>query len=156
MDPQTAFEQAYQKYGVMLYRVASVYLGFHQDAEDVCHTVFVRLLTKKPRFADEEHEKAWLLRVTANVCKDILKSRERRNAELSPDIAAQSGGDAHILDEIIALPVLYREALTLHYYIGYTVAEIARMLRVSQSAVKMRLRRGRELLKLELEREEII
>jgi RNA polymerase sigma-70 factor (ECF subfamily) len=151
LEQQTAFEQAYEKYGAMLYRVAAVYLRCHQDAEDACQTVFVRLLTRKPGFRDTEHERAWLLRAAANVCKDILKRRERKNIELTPDIAAEQEGGA--LEEIMALPVLYREALTLHYYTGYTVAEIARMLRVSPSAVKMRLSRGREMLKLEMERE---
>ena len=153
MDQQAIFEQVYQKYGVMLYRIAAVYLGRHHDAEDVCQTVFIRLLTKKQGFTDEEHEKAWLLRITANACKDVLKRRERRDVELTADIAANPEGESRVLGEIMAIPALYRETLILHYYVGYSIAEIAQMLRASQSSIKMRLSRGRKLLKLELESE---
>ena len=150
MNQQSSFERVYQKYGVLLYRVAAIYLGRHHDAEDACQSAFIRLFTKCPRFNDEEHEKAWLVRVTINACKDILKSRERQNVRLTPDIVADIREKSCVIDEIMVLPLLYREALTLHYYCGYSIGEIAGVLRVSQSAVKMRLHRGRELLKLEL------
>lgn len=151
-EQKRRFEASYDAYGAMVYRLATVYLGRRADAEDVTQEVFCRLLWRAPAFRDGEHEKRWLLQVTANLCKDQLKGFWRkRAAALEADIPAERPEDRGVLEAILALPEAYRAPIHLHYYEGYSVAEVADILKLSQSAVKMRLKRGREQLKLELD-----
>lgn len=161
-QPMTAqgFDAAWDAYGAMVYRLAMVYLGRPADAEDIVQEAFLRLLSRAPSFADAEHEKRWLLRVTVNLCRDQLKGFWRkRTAALEPELSAQDpqfAPDSETLgvaEAIVALPEQYKAPIHLHYCEGYSVAEIGEILHLGQSAVKMRLKRGRELLKLELEGE---
>ena len=146
------FETAYDTHSGAVYRLAMVYLGRHADAEDVTQEAFLRLLSRAPQFADEAHQRRWLLRVTANLCKDQLRGFWRRQvAELEDPLPAAPPEEREALEAVMALPEQYRLPIHLHYYEGYSVAEIAEILKLGQSAVKMRLKRGRETLKLELE-----
>lgn len=146
------FEAAYDAYGPMVYRLAMVYLGCRADAEDVTQEAFVRLLCRSPAFADGEHEKRWMLRVTVNLCRDQLKGFWRRRAvELEPCLAARDPESLGLAEAVVALPEQYKAVIHLHYYEGYSVAEISGILKLGQSAVKMRLKRGRELLRREME-----
>lgn len=160
------FDAAYDAYGVMVYRLAMVYLGRSADAEDVTQEVFFRLLYRSPAFHDAEHEKRWLLRVAVNLCKNQLGGFWRRQVvalpqddSIAPVGAASPAGAysfpapdvAALADALVRLPGRYKIPIHLHYYEGYSVAEIANILQLGQSAVKMRLKRGRNLLKLELE-----
>jgi len=156
MEPKTdiqRFEEQYDRYGATIYRLAMVYLGRHAEAEDVTQEAFLRLLYHAPAFLDGEHEKRWLLRVTVNLCKNQLK-RERRTVALEEDYAMPDPETFGVADAVIRLPDKYKAAIHLHYYEGYSVEEIANILKLSGSGVKMRLKRGRELLKLELEETE--
>ncbi len=146
------FEAAYNAYGPMVYRLAMVYLGRQADAEDVAQEAFVRLLCRAPAFADGEHEKRWLLRVTVNLCRDQLKGFwHKRAVELEPGLASQAPEGLGLAEAIVALPEQYKGPIHLHYCEGYSVAEIGEILHLGQSAVKMRLKRGRELLRKEME-----
>ena len=150
------FEAAWEAHGGAVYRLALVYLGRPADAEDVTQEAFCRLLDRSPAFADGAHEKRWLLQVTANLCRDQLKSSWRRQtAALAEELPAEGPEEAGVWEAVLALPETYRGPIHLHYYEGYSVAEVAALLRLSPSAVKMRLKRGRELLKLELGEEEL-
>lgn len=150
------FEEKYDTYGAMVYRLAMVYLGRRADAEDVTQEAFIRLLYRAPAFESGEHEKRWLLRVTANLCRDELRGFWRRRAvALEEDFPVEgpqvfSVADA-VADAVVRLPEQYKLPIHLHYYEGYSVAEVAQIMGLSQPAVKMRLKRGREKLKLELE-----
>lgn len=127
----------------MVYRLAMVYLGRRADAEDAAQEVFIRLLRRAPAFADGEHEKRWLLRVTANLCRDQLRGFWRRRAvELEPDLPAGDPEALGLAEAIVALPEQYKGPIHLHYCEGYSVAEIAEILKLGESAVKMRLKRG--------------
>lgn len=149
---EQGFEAAYDAYGPMVYRLAMVYLGRHADAEDVTQEAFLKLLYKAPPFADAGHERRWLLRVTANLCRDQLRGFWRKRAvALEGDYPIRDPETFGVAEAIVALPEKYKAVLHLHYYEGYSVAEIGEILKLSQSAVKMRLSRGRELLKLEME-----
>ena len=151
-EQKRRFEASYDAYGAMVYRLAMVYLGRQADAEDVTQEVFCRLLWKAPAFLDGAHEKRWLLQVTANLCKDQLKGFWRkRAAALEADLPAERPEDQGVLEAILALPETYKGPVHLHYYEGYSVEETAEILGLSLSAVKMRLKRGRERLKLELD-----
>lgn len=144
-------EEAYDAYGTAVYRLAMAYLGRHADAEDVTQEVFLKLFSKAPAFRDGEHEKRWLLRVTANLCRDQLRSPRYNTLALEDDYPMREPELFGVADAIVRLPETYKAVIHLHYYEGYSVAEVAMILHLSTSAVKMRLKRGRELLKFELE-----
>lgn len=148
--PAVGFDAAYAAYGPMVYRLAMVYLGCSADAEDVTQEAFIRLLYHAPAFADAEHEKRWLLRVTVNLCRNQLKGFWRKRA-VTLDLDIEDPESLGVLETIVELPEKYKAPILLHYCEGYSVAEVGEILRLGQSAVKMRLKRGRELLKLELE-----
>lgn len=153
MDEQAArrFEAVWDAYGAAVYRLAMVYLGRAADAEDVTQEVFCRLLDRAPDFADREHQRRWLFQVTANLCRDQLRGFwRRRAAALEADLPAQALEDRGVWEAVLALPETYRAPIHLHYYEGFSVSEVAALLHLTPSAVKMRLKRGREMLKLEL------
>ena len=149
---EATFEQAYAAWGEKLYRLAAAYLGSAEEAEDVLQDVFVKLLSQKRPFRDGEHQKRWLIRVTVNLCRDRLRSA-RRHAAVPLEGRALAGReeDREILALVLSMPEIYRAAVHLHYYEGYAVEEIGGILGLSKSAVKMRLKRGKEYLRLEME-----
>lgn len=139
-----------QAHGDALYRSAYLLLGNPHDVQDVLQEVLLRFLEKAPSFESAEHERAWLLRVTTNCCMDCLRFRKKHtyaNLDLLKECLPAPEQQAH-LDELYALPAKWKSVLILHYFEGYSVAEIARILRLSENAVKKRLQRGREALKL--------
>lgn len=155
MDKNTDFKTIYNQYGDMLYRIAFVQLGNPQDAEDILQDVFYALLNNPPKFKDEEHQKAWLIRTTHNKAINLLKSASRKNVSIDDlQIHIDSPAkDLHIdvLKKVISLSPKYKSVVVLYYYNDFSVSEIAQILKISKSAVKMRLKRSRELLKIELE-----
>ena len=143
----------YDRYKSMLFRIAYSYLGNRHDCEDILQEAFIRLCYKAPEFPSGEDEKRWLIRVTINLCKSHLRSfwnRNRQNIE-EHELFAPEPEDKEILQEILRLPQNYKIVIYLYYIEGYKVTEIAKILKVGESAVKMRLKRGREQLRLEME-----
>lgn len=141
-----------QTYGDMLYRTACLLLGNPHDVQDALQETLLRYLEKAPSFASPEHEKAWLLRVTANCCKDCLRSRRRHShADLEPLRECLPARENHHLQELYALPAKWKTVLILHYFEGYSVKEIGEILDLSESAVKKRLQRARNALRLEMD-----
>ena len=129
-----------EQYAGMLYRLAYARTGSRADAEDVMQEVFVRLLRARPEFRDEEHAKAWLLRVGARCAADVLRAPwRRREGPLDDGLPAP--------EPVLALPSQYRMAVHLYYYEELSVAEIAAVLGKSEGAVKSRLFRARALLR---------
>lgn len=145
--------EKYDSYKTMIYRLAFSYLGNKQDSEDVLQDVFIKLCYSAPDFPSDEDEKRWIIRVTINLCKDHLRSFWRRNKVSLEDLDeyASIQEEKEDLLEIINLPPKYKVVIHLYYFEGYNVSEIAKILNLSISAVKMRLKRGRELLKVEME-----
>ena len=154
-DLENEFEAKYNEYGNMLYKIAFLYLGNASDTEDALQDVFTKYLCGKYRFKNSEHEKAWFIRVTQNKCLDYLKKSGRKN-ECIDDVSAtatykNNDMEQDVISKVIALPEKYKSAIILFYYNDYTVEEISKILKISKSAVKKRLQRGRDILKLELE-----
>lgn len=149
------FTEKYRLYGDMLYRLSMVYLNNPMDSEDVMQDAFIKLLTKTPEFENAEHEKRWLLRITINGCKNKLKEKWRRSRlPLNEDIfCLETKEDYNLAGMILNLPGKIKAPVHLFYFEGYKVSEIAQILKISISAVKMRLKRGRDILKLELEKD---
>ena len=144
--------EALDEYGDMLYRICLVMLRNTADAEDAVEETFIKYMLSSPQFNDDEHEKAWLITVAANKCRDMLRSRKRHITERD-DILRNYSIDREstgVLEALMEVPEKYRIVLTLHYIEGYKVDEIAEMIGKTSSAVKMRLAKGRELLKEKL------
>ena len=143
----------FERYTNLLYRLCYSILLVREDAEDAVQDVFLKYYRKQPTFADEDHEKAWFIRVAVNHCKDILRRRKLREfipfsevEELLAEKEAEAN-DSGVLQAIFELADRYRIVMILHYLEGYPVKEVAKLCGISQSAVKMRLSRGREQLK---------
>ncbi len=139
-----------QAYGDALYRSAFLFLGNSTDVQDVLQEVLLRFLEKAPAFSSVDHERAWLLRVATNCCMDCLRFRKKHACtDLTPLQECLPAPEQQFrLEELYALPAKWKSVLILHYFEGYSVAEIAQLMKLSESAVKKRLQRGREALKL--------
>ena len=157
--PRTKPEQvaeAYERYADTIYRLSFFYLKNGADAEDAVQTAFLRL------FREEEHRKAWLLKTTANCCRDMLRARkaspeppefmaQRLATEEGKDPAAAAPGENTVLEALLALPEEYKAPLYLHYYEGFPCKEIAQMLGKKNATIRSLMLRGRRKLKEYLE-----
>lgn len=153
--PEEDIERILRDYGNTLYRLCMVMLGNAADAEDAVQETIIRYFLKAPEFADSAHEKAWLLRVAANQCRDLLRFRAR-HPQVDIDTVVQPAEeqtDSGILEALKGLPEKFRLVLVLHYVEGYRTEEIAKLIGRTPSAVKMRLHKGRKLLEERYRRE---
>lgn len=156
--------RAMDRWGPAVWRTALMHVPTWADAEDVYQEVFIGLACDATEFADGEHLKAWLLRVALNRCRDLARRRRRHGEvvgldDIAFEPAAPGGPEADVLrsDEVNrlmwavkALPAKQREAVQLHYGEGLSCDEVARVLKIKPSAVRMRLKRARERLQREL------
>lgn len=145
-----------QTYADLILRLSYTYLHSTHDAEDICQNVLMKLMVGNQAFESSEHERAWIIRTTANACKDVLKSARKRTSvslQAAANASAPEPPDSGVLDAVMELPDTYREAIYLHYYEGYTVREIACMIGHSEDAVAAHLSRGRAKLRVLLEGE---
>ena len=142
-------EKLLDAYGDLLLRYAYSYLHNMADAEEVLQDTLVQFLKTAPVFLNKAHEKAWLLRVAANLSKNRLSyNKLRQTDELNEELAAEGREDlSFVWDAVKELPVQFREVIHLHYYEGYSTEEIAKILQRNPSTVRSDLRRGREKLK---------
>ena len=147
ITPQAA-QAAVEAHGDRLFRLCLVLLGSAADAEDAVQETLLRYLQKAPAFESPEHEKAWLLRVAANHCRDVCRRRARhpQTSLEELDLPAPGADSRELLDALTALPEKFRLVLVLHYVEGYRVEEVAKIIGRTPSAVKMRLQKGRRLL----------
>lgn len=145
------------KYSSLIFRISYCILCNSADAEDAVQETFLRYLTKAPEFTSEEHRKAWLIKVSANVSKNMLMFRLRRetvNLEDVEDIGIHER-DYETFELIMSLPAKHKIVMTLYYVEGYKSKEIAEIIGISEEAVRKRLQKGRELLKNEIEKERL-
>lgn len=150
MDIEKDIREAVIKYSDMLYKICIVILCNEQDVQDAIQDTFCRYLEKKPDFRDEEHEKAWLIRVATNICRDMIRFRIRHPKisidELENSLAAPEQKET--LKELLELPVKQKTAIYLHYVEGYQIREVADIMGTTEGAVKMQLQRGKQQIRL--------
>ena len=143
--------RAIERYGDMVRRLCLVHLKNPADTEDIFQNVFLKYVLSPVVFESPEHEKAWLIRVTINACKDLVKSFFRSRTvpleELLDQPAPLSEEHKEVLEAVLALPPKYRDAVYLHYYEGYTAAEIGKLLGKNTNTVYTLLTRAREQLR---------
>ena len=139
--------RAIEQYADMVRRICMIHLKNYEDAEDIFQTVFLKYVLRSEPFDSPEHEKAWIIRVTVNACRDLLKSFFRsRTVALDQLIEKpQDMPEDHsdILEAVLELPARFRDVVYLHYYEGYSAPEIGRILKKNT--------RARQLLKTRLE-----
>lgn len=132
-------------------RLCLIHLKNQADSEDVFQNVFLKYALSSAVFENEEHEKAWFIRVTINACRDLLRSFFRsRTVPLDDliDLPAQAPPDTReVLDAVLALPEKYRDPVYLHYYEGYTAPDIGRILHKNVNTVYSLLARAKNLLR---------
>ena len=145
--------RALEEYGDMVYRIALLHMKNKSDAEDVFQEVFLRLVRHRDKIESEEHLKRWLIRVTVNCCKKQFDSayrrytvplEERNGHEPSCEIPER---DDSVWEGVQSLPEHYRIVIHLFYYEQYSVREIGKILELTESAVKVRLSRARDMLR---------
>ena len=141
----------YDTHKNMVYRLALTFLKSVSDAEDVTQQVFLKLIEKQ-RGITPGKEKPWLAAVTANLCRDMLRSAARKTTEpLAETLSFEDNGHREVFRAIMQLSAGERAAVYLYYYEGYDTREIARILGISRTAVTSRLNRARQHLKEELQ-----
>ena len=147
--------RAVEQYADLVRRICMIHLKNYEDAEDIFQTVFLKYVLRSEPFDSQEHEKAWIIRVTVNACRDLLKSFFRsRTVSLDQLIERpQDMPEDHsdILEAVLELPARFRDVVYLHYYEGYTAPEIGRILKKNPNTVYTLLARARQLLKTKLE-----
>ena len=149
-----SYEQIVRKNIDTIYRIAISYTKAQADADDIVQQTFMKLLTKKVLFNDEEHVKRWLIRVCINECNSLFSSFWRKNVEsmdamvTEPEFTIQESRELY--EAIKALPPKCRVVIYLFYYEGYSSKEIADILHIKEATVRTRLARARKLLRTEL------
>ena len=156
--PDRSPERLVRDYADLILRVCYTYLRTTADAEDVCQDALLKLICREEPFNGPDHERAWVIRVASNACKNLLRSRGAHpevglssapepEAAPEPDEEALARRDERVLGAVMALPLPQREAVYLHYYEGYPTREIALIVGASDDAVRQRLSRARAILR---------
>ena len=143
-------EYLVERYGDLLVRIGYTWLGDLDDAKDICQDVLIKLLEAPRDFPDQGQERAWVIRLGVNACKNWRKSawlRRRAPLEEGLTLAAEMPEENGLLSQVMALPPKYREVIFLRYYEGYEVREIASLLGRSPALVSTHLKRGKEKLR---------
>lgn len=145
------FENIIRQYGDNIYRIAWLHTKNEMDAQDIVQEVFLRYSKSEKNFDSQEYIKAWLIRVTINLCNDLKRKQMKENAaelnENTADSHEYFNHDSEVSLAVKQLPEKYRSVIHLFYYEGYSVKEIGDITHVSEGAVKMQLSRARRLLK---------
>ena len=141
--------EIYERHKKMVYRVCFAYMKNPSDTEDAVQDVFCRLLNSPMLFEGHEHEKAWLIRVAQNVCRNVLRSWWRKRDSLE-DYEHLPGKNVQIdetLQVVMGLPDRYKTVVYLYYYEGYNSGEIAQLLDKKQSTILNHLHEARKVLR---------
>lgn len=159
-NPSDAVERALELFGNDILRLAYSYLKSREDAEDIVQEALIRFMQSAKIFQEEEHIKAWLLRVASNLCKDKLRSSSyQREVALAEgyDIAdnkEEKADESDILQYVLTLPDKYRSVIHLYYFEEYSTKEIAEILEKKETTIRSLLKRGREKLANMISQEE--
>ena len=154
MRSEQEVDRAIERYSDTIRRLCMLHLKNYADTEDIFQTVFLKYVLSSVSFENQEHEKAWFIRVTINACKDLLKSFFRSRtisldevmeqpAELSPDYR-------EILEAVLSLPQKYRDVVYLHYFEDYTAPQISRILGKNVNTIYTLLTRSKQILREKL------
>ena len=142
---------AVQQYADTVRRICIIHLKNQADTEDIFQNVFFKYAQNEQEFSSEEHKKAWLIKVTENACKDFLKSffnQNRVSLDEIKEIAAEAAPEhSEVLEAVLQLPEIYRDAVYLYYYEGYSAVETAKILKKNVNTIYTTLDRAKKKLK---------
>nr|WP_297284393.1 sigma-70 family RNA polymerase sigma factor [uncultured Agathobaculum sp.] len=151
MRSEQEANRAIERYADTVRRICMIHLKNHADTEDIFQNVFLKYVLSTAAFENEEHEKAWFIRVTINACRDLLKSFFRsRTVSLDTllDQPAELTQEDHtVLEAVLALPPKYRDVVYLHYYEGYTAPQIGQTLKKNVNTIYTLLGRAKQALR---------
>ena len=154
MRSEQEVNRAIERYADTVRRICMLHLKNRADTEDIFQTVFLKYLLHTAPFADDENEKAWLIRVTINACRDLLRSFFRSRTVPLDAVAEQAAelppDHREVLDAVLSLPQKYKDVVYLHYYEGYAAPEIGRILGKNVNTVYTLLNRAKQQLREKL------
>ena len=154
MRSEEEVNSAIQRYSDTIRRICMLHLKNYADTEDIFQTVFLKYVLSSATFENEEHEKAWIIRVTVNACKDLIKSFFRSRTvsldEVLEQPAPMASQHREVLEAVLSLPPKYKDAVYLHYYEDYTAPQISRILGKNVNTVYTLLTRSRQMLREKL------
>ena len=145
--------ESYERYKLMIYRVCFTYMKNTADTEDMVQDTFIQLIRKAPNFESDEHEKAWLIRVATNLCKNKLKHWWRKRSYFEDEERVVGETNIEIdttLQVIMELPDKYKTVIYLYYYEGYDSVEISKILEKPASTIRNHLHEARKELRKKL------
>ena len=154
MQGEAEVRRALYQHADTIRRICILHLKNRHDVEDVFQEVFLKYALHSGVWESDEHERAWLIRVAINACKDVLKSFYRKRVSSLEDAGEQyfviQEPDREVLDAVLRLPQKYRDVIYLHYFEGYKAWEIAAILKKKENTIYSWLARAREQLRREL------
>ena len=152
MQKDIYLKQIIEEYADTVYRIALTRCKSIELAEDIFQEVFMRFSEKNPKFENKNHEKAWFIRVTINLTKNVKESAwNRKVVRLDENIIFNTKEENNVYSAVCNLPQNYRTVIYLLYYEGYKVNEISKLIKKPEGTIKTWLFRAREILKKELE-----
>jgi RNA polymerase sigma-70 factor (ECF subfamily) len=152
MQKEVDIKETIEKYADLVYRIALTRSGTIENAEDIFQEVFIKYSQKSPKFENEEHKKAWIIRVTINISKNIHNQAwNKKVINLNENLSFETQEENEIFSIVCELPDNYKTVIYLFYYEGYKVSEIAKILKKREGTIKTWLSRGRQTLKNKIE-----
>lgn len=155
-----SFDDLYQKYSGVIFKAAYNFLLNKDDAEDIVQEVFIKYFTSDKKFKDSNHEKAWLLKVTANLCRNVLRCKSRKSLQLDEAIKMNDDTFENLRDSHMDISEVMREltanqriVIHLFYYEQLPIKDIAKIMKSNENTVKSHLSRAKSKMKIYLERE---
>lgn len=152
-DNNTYVDYLLTEYSDTVYRICYMYLHHKMDAEDAFQEIFIKLMTKPKTFENSTHERAWIIRVSINTCKDFLRSVWFKRVEKreTVEIHFKEAREETLIGVVKSLPKKYMDVIYLYYYEGYSVPEMANLLKKNENTIYAQLHRAKGLLKEKLE-----
>lgn len=150
MRSEQEVNRAVEQYADMIRRICMLHLKNYDDTQDIFQNVFLKYALSSVVFESEEHEKAWLIRVATNACRDLLRDFFRKNTVplefLTEYGKEEETENREVLEAVLSLPAKYKDVVYLHYYEGYTAGEISKILGKNVNTVYTYLNRARKIL----------
>ncbi len=154
MRQEQEVNRAIERYADTVRRLCMVHLKNRADTEDIFQTVFLKYVLSSVSFESEEHEKAWIIRVTINACKDLLKSFYRRRTVSLDAVIEQPAllppDNRAVLEAVLSLPPQYKDVVYLHFYEDYTAPQISKILGKNVNTVYTIITRSKQMLREKL------
>lgn len=154
MRSEQEVNRAIERHADTVRRLCMIHLKNYADTEDIFQTVFLKYVLSSVSFENEEHERAWFIRVTINACKDLLKNFFRSHTVSMEEVLEQSAeieqDHREVLEAVLSLPARYRDVVYLYYYEEYTAPQIGRILGKNVNTIYTLLNRAKKILREKL------